>query len=115
MRWISAIGGAIATGAALLVLISLPTDAVIPEVAATPVVVEVAPAEQPVVIEQTATRDLPVPDLGEGIADVLAESGYTQFTSVDELSEVLPEDVVQVLIDEQAVLVIPSEEESDGS
>jgi|GEM_PF-5737620 len=115
MRWISAIGGTIATGAALLVLISLPTDAEVSEVAATPVVVEVAPVTQPLVTEQVATADLGVPDLGEGLSDVLAESGYTQFTSVEELSEVLPEDVVQVLIEEQAVLVIPSEEESDGS
>ena len=115
MRWISAIGGTIATGAALLVLISLPGNAEVPEVAATPVVAEVAPVEQPLVVDQTVTRDLSVPDLGEGIDDVLAESGYTQFTSVDELSKVLPDDVVQVLIDEEAVLVIPSEEESDGS
>jgi len=115
MRWISAIGGTIATGAALLVLISLPTNAEVSEATANPVVVEVAPITQPLVTEQGATADLPVPDLGEGIADVLAESGYTQFTSVEELSEVLPEDVVQVLIEEQAVLVIPSEEESDGS
>ncbi len=115
MRWISAIGGMIATGAALLVLTTLPTDAEVPEVAATPVVVDVAPVEEPLVIDQTVITDLDVPDLGEGIADVLAEGGYTQFTSIDELSEVLPDDVVQVLIDEQAVLVIPSEEESDGS
>lgn len=114
MRWISAIGGTIATGAALLVLISLPTNAEVSELATAPVV-EVTPVTQPLVTEQVATGDLGVPDLGEGISDVLAESGYTQFTSVEELSEVLPEDVVQVLIEEQAVLVIPSEEESDGS
>ena len=111
MRWISSIGGAIATGAAVLVLISLPTDPDVVDAVVAPI--EIGPVEESFVEEQLAEPDLDVADLGEGIADVLAESGYTQFVGSEELTEHLPDDVVQVLIDEDAVLVIPSEEEGE--
>lgn len=112
MRWISSIGGVIATGAAVLVLISLPTDAQADESATPPIeaVSEVKPVEQSFVEEQSPEPDLDVPQLGDGIADVLADSGYTQFVGSEELTENLPDDVVQVLINEDAVLVIPSED-----
>ncbi len=115
MRWISSIGGVIATGAAVLVLMSLPTDPQVSEPVTPPIEVEVAaePTEQPFVEEQLPAPDLDVPDLGDGIADVLAESGYTQFVGSDELTDSLPDDVVQVLLKEDAVLVIPSDEESE--
>ena len=112
MRWISSIGGVIATGAAALVLISLPTDAQVDESAPPPIeaVPEVEPVDQSFVEEQPAEPDLDVPELGDGIADVLADSGYTQFVGSEELTENLPDDVVQVLIDEDAVLGIPSDD-----
>jgi hypothetical protein len=115
MRWISSIGGVIATGAAVLVLVSLPTEPQASEAETAPIEVEsiVEPVEQTTVEEQPLRPDLDVPDLGDGIADVLAESGYTQFVGSDELTESLPDDVVQVLITEDAVLVIPSEEEGE--
>jgi hypothetical protein len=115
MRWISSIGGVIATGAAVLVLVSLPTEPQASESATPPLEVEsiVEPVEQTTVEEQPPQPDLDVPDLGDGIADVLAESGYTQFVGSDELTESLPDDVVQVLIKEEVVLVIPSEEEGE--
>jgi hypothetical protein len=113
MRWISSIGGAIATGAAVLVLLSLPTGSQATETVEPPIEFESAPepVEQSTVEEQPPAPDLDVPDLGDGIADVLAESGYTQFVGSDELTNTLPDDIVQVLIKEEAVLVIPSEEE----
>jgi hypothetical protein len=115
MRWISSIGGAIATGAAVLVLISLPTDPDVVDVVVSPIEIEseIGPVEESFVEEQLPEPDLDVADLGEGIADVLAESGYTQFVGSEELTEHLPDDVVQVLINEDAVLVIPSEEEGE--
>lgn len=115
MRWISSIGGAIATGAAVLVLISLPTEPQASELATPPLDIEnvVQPAEQSHVEQEVPAPDIDVPDLGDGIADVLAESGYTQFVGSDELGESLPDDVVQVLINEETVLVIPSDEESE--
>jgi hypothetical protein len=115
MRWISSIGGVIATGAAMLVLISLPTDPQVSEPVIPPIEVESAPEpiEQSFVEEPLPAPDMDVPDLGDGIADVLAESGYTQFVGSDELGDSLPDDVVQVLINEEAVLVIPSDEEGE--
>lgn len=115
MRWISSIGGAIATGAAVLVLLSLPTEPQAAEAVEPPTEVEsaVEPVEQSIVEVQPPDPDLDVPDLGDGISDVLAESGYTQFVGSDELTNTLPDDIVQVLITEEAVLVIPSEEEGE--
>lgn len=113
MRWISSIGGVIATGAAVLVLISLPTDPDVVEVVVSPIEIESEPVEESFVEEPLPEPDLDVADLGEGIADVLAENGYTQFVGSEELTEQLPDDVVQVLINEDAVLVIPSEEEGE--
>jgi hypothetical protein len=103
----------IATGAAIAVLVSLPTGTSPPDAADSPIeeTTWVEPPAQQVVIEQPAEQDLNVPDLGEGLTDVLAESGYTQFVGATELSESLSNDVVQVLISEEAVLVIPSSEE----
>ena len=113
MRWISSIGGVIATGAAVLVLISLPTDPDVVDAVVSPIESEIVPVEESFVEEQLPEPDLDVADLGEGIADVLAESGYTQFVGSEELTENLPADVVQVLINEDVVLVIPSEEERE--
>ncbi len=114
MRWVSSIGGVIATGAAIAVLVSLPTEPPLSVVADSPVeeasVVE--PPVQQIVIEEPVQHDLSVPELGDGVTDVLAEGGYTQFVGISELSESLADDVVQVLISEEAVLVIPSK---DGS
>ena len=119
MRWISSIGGVIATGAAVLVLISLPTDPDVVDAVVSPIEIdsgidsEIGTLEESFVEEQLPEPDLDVADLGEGIADVLAESGYTQFVGSEELTENLPDDVVQVLINEDVVLVIPSEEEGE--
>ena len=113
MRWISSIGGIIATGAAIAVLVSLPTGTPPVEAVNSPIgeTTLTEPPGQQVVIEQPAEHDLSVPDLGDGLTDILAESGYTQFVGTTELSEMLSDDVVQVLISEEAVLVIPSSEE----
>ena len=110
MRWISSIGGMIATGAAIAVLVSLPTGTPPPEAVNSPIeeATWVEPPAQQVVIEEPAQPELSVPDLGEDLTGVLAESGYTQFVGATELSESLSNDVVQVLISEEAVLVIPS-------
>ena len=115
MRWISSIGGVIATGAAVLVLISLPTDPDVVDAVVSPIEIdsEIGTVEESFVEEQLPEPDLDVADLGEGIADVLAESGYTQFVGSEELTENLPDDVVQVLINEEVVLVIPSEGEGE--
>jgi hypothetical protein len=113
MRWISSIGGIIATGAAIAVLVSLSTVTPPPDAASSPVE-ETTSTELPVervVVEEPVELDLSVPDLAEGLTDVLAEGGYTQFLGATELSETLSDDVVQVLIREAAVLVIPSGEE----
>jgi hypothetical protein len=112
MRWLSSIGGIIATGAAIAVLVSLPTETPLPEIAST-LIEEVdssPPHSSQITIEETADRDLSVPDLRDDVTDVLAESGYTQFVGISKLSETLPDDVVQVLINEESVLVIPSED-----
>ena len=86
MRWFSSIGGVIATGAAALVLVSLPTDAQVDESAPPPIeaVPEVEPVDQSFVEEQPAEPDLDVPELGDSIADVLADSGYTQFVGSED-------------------------------
>jgi hypothetical protein len=115
MRWISSIGGVIATGAAALVLISLPTDPQVSEPVTPPIETESAaePTEQSFVEQEVPAPDLNVPELGDGVADVLQANGYTQFVGSEELADSLPDDVVQVLISEEAVLVIPSDEESE--
>lgn len=120
MRWISTIGGVIATGAALLVLVSLPSESVPAESASAEtveppiaVLAEVEQIGEPINGEQLPEPDLDVAGLGRGIANVLADSGYTQFVGSGELMEKLPDDVVQVLMNEEAVLVIPSQEETE--
>ena len=112
MRWISAIGGIVATGAALAVLVSLPTGTPLSDAADSSIepTTQVESPSQEIVLEQPVLPDLSVPELGDEVAGVLAESGYTQFVGSTELSEMLPDDVVQVLIDEGATLVIPSED-----
>lgn len=112
MRWISPIGGLIATGAAILVLVSLPTGTQPPD--ATSSLTERTSSVEPVVqqlnVEQPIGHNLSVANLDEELVDVLAESGYTQFVGAGELFESLSDDIVQVLIREEAVLVIPSKE-----
>lgn len=114
MRWISSIGGVIATAAALAVIVSLPSGA--PPLDTADLSLEEATSVElpapPIVIEQQVEHDLSVPSLGDDLTDVLEESGYTQFVGVTELSELLSDDVAQVLISNEAVLVIPSEEGS---
>ncbi len=114
MRWVSSIGGVIATGAAIAVLVSLPTRTQAPDAASLPIDVSppVEPVVQDVVLEQPVEHDMSVAGLGSDLVGVLAEGGYTRFVGAEELSEVLSEDVVQVLISEETVLVIPSEEGS---
>ncbi len=111
MRWLSSIGGIIATAAAMAVLISLPAEAP-PFAPVESPIEEAAPVTSPpqqIVSEPPVTHDMSVPDLTDNIADVLAKNGYTQFVGSSDLSETLPDEVVQVLIGEEAVLVIPSE------
>lgn len=112
MRWVSSMGGVVATAAAIAVLVSLPTRTQAPDAASLPIEVStsVESVVQEVVVEHPEDHDMSVADLGSDLVDVLAEGGYTQFVGAEELSQVLSEDVVQVLISEETVLVIPSEE-----
>ena len=105
MRWIPAAAGLVATAAAVVVLASIqtapePLEAIATETTTqpgVPTVEVVEPAEQPAV---------GVPDLAGSVADVLAQDGYTEFVGETRLIESLPADVVQLLIDSEAVLLI---------
>ncbi len=112
MRWLSSIGGIIATGAAIAVLVSLGTVSQPPQAADSPIAdaSSVEPTAPQVVMEQPVEPEVTVEDLGDDLTEILAESGYAQSVGPSELSDSLPDDVVQVLISEDAVLVIPSEE-----
>ncbi|MCL1594459.1 MAG: hypothetical protein M3132_08920 [Actinomycetia bacterium] len=118
MRWIPAIGGVIATMAAIIVLGSVsaatPSDTAFDE---EPEVEVVATTTSPPVVEQIVQApqpDVDLSELGGDLSDVLADKGYSQFMGESELAETVGADIAQVLIDQGAVLVIPSEEPTDG-
>ncbi|NHZ70108.1 MAG: hypothetical protein GWP18_00525 [Proteobacteria bacterium] len=119
MRWIPAIGGMIATMAAIIVLGSVnaatPADAAFDEEPEVEVVV-VTTTTLPVIEEivQLPQPDLDLAELDVDLSDVLADKGYSQFMGESELAETVGADIAQVLIDQGAVLVIPSEESTDG-
>lgn len=114
MRWIPAVSGALATAAAVLVLASVPQgeDA---EAVSAPIVtsVDLVARTTSVPLADIAPPVAPeVPELGESVADVLAVEGFTEFVGSRELTRTLPEDVVDLLIAEGTVLVVP---DSGGS
>lgn len=114
MRWIPAISGAIATAAAVLVLASVPQteDA---EVVSAPMVttVDLPTTTTSAPVPDVASPVVPdVPELGESVADVLADGGFTEFVGSAELTQTLPEEVVDLLIAEGTVLVVPDSGDS---
>jgi hypothetical protein len=124
MRWISALGGLIVTALAVMVMVNLdaapaeqtssaPDEIIglwLPEPAPPAPVVEVVSPAAPVDPLQGA-------DLGgldPALAGVLASSGYTEFVTRSDLATTLDPNVVATLIDEGAVLLIPTVEGGGG-
>jgi hypothetical protein len=114
MRWIPAISGAIATAAALLVLTSVPQGEATGVVSA-PIVTSVDPVA-PTTSASMADVAPPVapgvPELGESVANVLADGGFTEFVGSTELGQTLPKSVVDLLVAEEIVLVVPDNGDS---
>jgi hypothetical protein len=53
-----------------------------------------------------------VPELGESVANVLADGGFTEFVGSTELGQTLPKSVVDLLVAEEIVLVVPDSGDS---
>lgn len=109
MRWIPAISGVVATAAAVVVLLSVPQSQVV-EAVPTPIVTpaDIVAATAPTRLVEISPSVTPeVPELGSSVADVLAEGGFTEFVGSTELGRTLPESVVDVLVAEGVVLVVP--------
>ena len=120
MRWFTAIGGVIATAAAIVVLQALSTPA--PEESATAPTTVPPPAavffeEVPAAtIDDSALEKLP--GLSPAIAEALADAGYSGFATDENIKGSLSSAVVQTLVAKGAVLVIPQDgqgtQEGDG-
>jgi hypothetical protein len=114
MRWIPAISGAIATAAALLVLASVPQGEDT-EVVSAPIVtsVDLVATTTSAPMADVAPPVVPdVPELGESVANVLADGGFTEFVGSTELGQTLPKSVVDLLVAEEIVLVVPDSGDS---
>ena len=108
MRWFTAIGGVIATIAALLVLQAL--SATQPEENAA----ETTPLPPPVAVisedlaSSTSTSSVleTLPGLPPSVAEALSEAGYSAFATEKDIEGSLSREVVQTLVANGAVLVI---------
>ncbi len=121
MRWFSTISGLMATVAAVVTLATLSPEPEPPESA--PPVLSVVDEYAERLAEESpdlAEFEFPAPhevDLAKvdpAIAAALANGGYTDFVSANRLAVELPEDVLSALLANDAVLVIPSDDESQG-
>jgi len=115
MRWISAVGGAIVTAAAVAVIASA-TSAPSPSGAAPSLAAPLAPPP-PLIVEQPSTTttvaaDPVVTGLDPSVSEALTTLGYTDFVSESDLRGQLPKSVVDALIDDAAVLVVPDTPEA---
>jgi hypothetical protein len=117
MRWFTAIGGVIATAAAIVVLQALSTTPP-EETAAEPtrmpppvaVLFETVPAAS---TDDSVLETLP--GLSPVVAEALADAGYSGFATDENIEGSLSPEVVQTLVANGAVLVIPqTEQQSDG-
>lgn len=110
-RWVSTIAGLIATFAGTLVLVSLPPGEATPE--PSPAIVSEVNIDEDSTMDEAIELVAPnLPRVGgvsTAVSDALTESGYTEFLDVDSLSDMLPTSVIDVLIAEGAVLVVPDE------
>ncbi len=108
MRWFTAIGGLIATIAAILVLQTLSTTQP-EETAAEPTPV---PPPVAVIFEELVSPTIDdsvlatLPGLSPSVAEALAAAGYSGFATDDTIEGSLTPEVVQTLVANGAVLVI---------
>jgi hypothetical protein len=114
MRWFTAIGGVIATVAALLVLQAL--SATQPEETAA----ETTPLPPPVavILEELAAPTgassalETLPGLSPSVAEALSEAGYSGFATDESIEGSLSREIVQTLIANGAVLVIAEKDQA---
>jgi alpha-acetolactate decarboxylase len=120
MRWLSTLGGLVVMALAITVMVNLdaapaeqPTSASgeiigvwLPEPAPPAPVAEAVAPVTPV----DPLQDAGVGELDPALASVLASSGYTEFVTRSDLTATLDPNVVATLIDEGAVLLVPSTE-----
>ena len=110
MRWVSALAGSVATGAAAIVLVSVGQAASAGTVAG----IEPPPPSAAEIVEAvTTTVPAPSPlpsvgDLDDAVADALGSTGYAQTLTPAEQDQLDPA-VVQALSDAGVVLVIREE------
>ena len=114
MRWEPFLTGVAVWIAALAVLVSFP-DLPAESEDSIEVVVDAVVSEDAVeVFEEVVEPIVPnVAGLDAGVSEVLADTGYAQFTSSSELSKLLPDVIVDVLIEHDAVLVVREEPEDE--
>lgn len=112
-KWVSTFAGLIATSAGLVVMVSLPSQEATPDPVASPpaTIAQVLPEATELVTEPTTTTLPAVEGVAEEISDALTRSGYTEFVPADDLTEILPGSVVDVLIANDVVLVVADEDE----
>ena len=118
MRWIPALGGIIVTMLALFVMASIEeTPSVVSPQALDPSTVVGLWIPEPAPVPQTIEVMAPGPhsnaELGEldpVVAEVLGSTGYTTFEPESVLLDDLSPSVVATLIENEAILVIASED-----
>ena len=119
MRWIPALGGIVVTVLALFVMASIEETpgAVSPQALDPSTVVglwipEPAPVVQTIeVVAPDPLSDVELGELDPVVAEVLGTTGYTTFEPESALLDDLSPSIVATLIENEAVLVIASEED----
>jgi hypothetical protein len=119
MRWIPALGGIVVMVLALFVMASIEEtpSAVSPQALDPSTVVglwipEPAPAVQTIeVVAPDPLSDVELGELDPVVAEVLGSTGYTTFEPESVLLDDLSPSIVATLIENEAVLVIASEED----
>ncbi len=112
MKWFATITGVAATAAGVFALGAVAAAPETPDFEES--VVSVAPADEEiqfgetVIYEEVAAHPADVSGIDPSISSVLSESGYTEFVGRDELAGDLPPEVLELLIANNAVLVVPS-------
>ncbi len=110
MRWVSALAGSVATGAAAIVLVSVGQTASATAVAGSEILPpSAAEVAAPITTPITEPSQLPsVGTLDDAVAEALGNTGYAQSLTPDEQAELDPA-VVRVLSDAGVILVIREE------
>ena len=108
MRWLTTITGALATVAAVMVLVAVP-----PSTESTASATESVPIIETVPVADSSTStteplEIEISGLTPDVADALVRSGHAELVSNRDLIRELPSSVAKALIDADAVLLMPN-------